>query len=164
MVFMVLPAWRARAEDPPTSSDQLVDRLAKALRAKDQAAVLALYDWQGVPDNIKAGQELAISMMFEQEVNSIKPIPLPQDFPLEQTMAGVCYQPNVTVAGMIEIKLDQEYNPTEVKLAYGIKNQAYYLAALVPKSDPKPASKTPVPVTTNNIVAAVVTNSVVTPH
>ena len=44
----------AFAKDPPTSAEQLRDRVELALKAKDTNAFMALFNWQGVSADMKS--------------------------------------------------------------------------------------------------------------
>jgi len=127
----VWPALRAWAADAPTSRDELVKRLTKALKAKEKDAIMGLFDWQGVSQDVKTAQEMMIAMMFEQEVKSVEPSPLPEGYPLKQTRDGVQYRPNIAVVGLIKVTFTEEDNPMRAGFAYGTKSNAFYLATLI---------------------------------
>ncbi|MGD0815870.1 MAG: hypothetical protein ABSA83_19935, partial [Verrucomicrobiota bacterium] len=104
VVTLTIAAVHAVAKDASTSADKLAKRLEQAVKAKNQAAALELFCWEGVPKDMKTKQEASMHMLFDElnqglELTSVKVGPLPSDFPSEQVLNGVKYRPNVPVLG-----------------------------------------------------------------
>ena len=137
--------FRALA-DAPTSRGELISRLTKALKAKDRAAVMALFDWTGVEADVKLRQEAMVAALFEQDdqsVKSVKAASVPKEYPLEPTINGKRYHPNVEVKGLLKIEFSNEDNPMEAGFAYGTIGKGYYLGALVAEKPGAPAAAAP---------------------
>ena len=129
--LFIASALNVPAADIPGSRDQLVKMLTKALQAKDKNAIVALYDWHGVSESMKQGQEMMITEMFEQDVKEVKAVALSEDYPVEATLGGVHYHANVKVVGLLDITFTDENNPLEVKIPYGTKGANHYLATMI---------------------------------
>lgn len=132
--LFIASALNVAATDVPVSRDQLVKILTRALQTKDKGAFLALYDWQGISESMKQGQEMMIAEMFEQDVKEVKAVSL-ESYPLEATLGGVHYHANVKVVGLLDITFTDENNPLEVKIPYGTKGANYYLATMIADQD-----------------------------
>jgi hypothetical protein len=133
---IIIPALDTVAKDAPTSPDELVKRLEQAVKTKNKAAALELFCWEGVSKDQKTKQEAPIHMLFGEldqglELTSVKVGPLPPNFPTEQVLNGAKYHPNISVLGVIHVMLAEDTNPTEFIFAYGKKNNAFLLSALV---------------------------------
>jgi hypothetical protein len=138
MLITVLPIFYVHAQFASATADELLNRFEAALRAKNTNAIMALFDWQGVSEDMKASQQQIIGMMFSQEVKSVKLSPLPMDFKTEFERNGIRYRPNVTVVGLIDIQYAQKGSLG--RKPYGKKNNAFYLANTIQERISHPAT------------------------
>ena len=147
VVPITTSAVLAVAKDAPTSPDELMKRLEQAVKAKNKGAALELFCWEGMSKDMKTKQEAPIHTLFDEinqglELTSVKVGPLPSEFPVEQVLDGIRYRPNLSVLGVIHVMLAEDTNPTEFVFAYGKKDKAFFLTALVEvKTSEKTESK-----------------------
>jgi hypothetical protein len=135
VVVLTMPAVHVAAKDAPGSPKELATRLEQAVKAKNKSAALELFCWEGVSNDMKTKQEAPIQMLFDEieqgsQLSSVKVGPRP-DVPIEQTLSGVRYRPNLFVLGVIHVMLAEDNNPTEFIFAYGKKDNSFFLSALV---------------------------------
>lgn len=135
LVVLLTFIFVANAKDAPATADDLLKRFEAALRAKDKDVIVELYNWQGVPDNIKKIQQGVIGMMFSQEVKSVKLGPLPEGLKEKWERDGI--RSNVETIGVIEIKYVKEGN--SARITYGTSNNAYFLAVPITEKNKQSA-------------------------
>ena len=70
LLFLIWPILPAPAA--PTSEAQLIQALEQAIKAKDKPAILALYNWDGVPDWGKQAQSDDADDWLAREFKSAK--------------------------------------------------------------------------------------------
>lgn len=126
----------AFAKDAPTSAEQLRSEVESALKAKDTNALMTLFNWQGVSENMKAMLTTEVAYDLKQEIAKVKLSPLPADFESTNEMNGIRYRPNVTIVGMIEVQFTQEGNATSIP--YGKSGHAFYLNGTIEEKIPGP--------------------------
>ena len=134
---------------PPTSEQELVTRLESALKASDKAAILALFNWQGVPDDLKAFGFKTFDPMLEHKSEDMHfqvwLRPLPEDYEVENVKDGIRYTPNVTLLGIIDANVSGKLNGKDVNqgvtIAYGKKDGTYYIAGTAAKKIYEPKTK-----------------------
>lgn len=127
-------------QDAPASAEQLRQEFETALKAKDKAAILALYNWDGVSDWVKAYQAEDIDDWLTREVKDVKLSPLPPGFPAGgQRQGNVRFHPSVKLTGQIEAEFTDGF---EMGFHYGRKGDAYYLAGMVTEKIPVPETET----------------------
>ena len=119
----------ASAKDAPTSAEQLRSELETALKAKDTNAVLALVNWKGVSDKMKASVAGQMGFIASRELAGVNLLPLPAGRQLTNELNGVRYFPNVHVQGLIDVESTVKGNDTQ--MPYGESNGAFYIAGVV---------------------------------
>ena len=139
-LVITMSAVNAFGSSAPTSADELVKRLEQAVKAKNKAAVLELFCWDGVSKDMRTKQEAPIHILLDEvnqglELTSVKAGPLPPDFQIDQVINGVKYHPNLPVLGVIHVMLAEDTNPTEFIFAYGKKDKSFFMSALVETKD-----------------------------
>lgn len=139
-LILTLPSVRVAAGNPPASPDELAKRFEQAVKTKNKNAALELFDWEGVSSEMQAKQKFPIEMLFDElnqglQLTSVKLGKLPSNVPAEQIIGGVKYIPNIPVLGAIHVMLDEDTNPSEFVFAYGKKDKAFFLSALVESKD-----------------------------
>jgi len=138
MLITALAAFCVYAQDAPATADELLHKFEVAFKAKNTDAIMELFDWQGVSEDMKTMQKQIIGTEFSQEVKSLKLSPLPVDFKLEFERNGIRYRPNVTVVGVIDIQYAQKGNSGQ--MPYGKKNNAFYLSNTIQERISYPAT------------------------
>jgi hypothetical protein len=136
LLTFILPSAYAA---PPTSAEQLRTELESALKAKDKNAVSALVNWQGVSEDMKSMMTEEDADMVNQDIASVKLLPLAADFQPTNEMNGVRYIPNVTVVGMIDVEYIAKGNA--VQMPYGTKDGFFYLASTIEEKTTTPTAK-----------------------
>lgn len=126
-------------KEPPASEQQLLAGVAAAFKAKDQAALVALVNWQGVSESMRSMHAAGLAELVKQEVKTVKLAPLPAGFKLEHELNGIRYRPNVAVVGVIEVQSAQAGNA--VQIPYGKKDNAFYLVGTIEERFATPATK-----------------------
>lgn len=127
------------AQGAPATADELLNRFETAAKAKNADAIMELMNWEGVSDEIKTMQQQVVGFILSQEIKSVQLIPLPENYRSGYERDGIRYTPNVTLVGLIEIQYTQKGNVG--KIAYGKKNNAYYLVNVVGERIYQPATK-----------------------
>jgi hypothetical protein len=127
-------------KDPPSSAEQLRTEFEAALKAKDTNAVLALFNWEGVPENLtfKLGHETA-DLFTHESISSVKLIALPPNLQLTNDVDGIRYKPNIPVAGMVDIEFPEQGNARQ--LPYGKSGKHFYIANTLKEKIATPATK-----------------------
>jgi hypothetical protein len=136
----------ANGAEPPDSSEQLRSRVEKALKTKDTNALTAVFNWDGVSDEMKPQISMVISMIFQSKVTNVVVQPVPAGFQNAFTRNGITYTFNLPVAGVIALQSGAARSqPTaigggQITIPYGKGRDGYYLATQVKKigdqSDP----------------------------
>ena len=120
----------------PASEKELATRLKAAVEASDTNGILALFNWQGVPDYRKPTSIKMFAPVLEHKGDGagvhVWLRPLPEDYETDSVMYGIRYAPNVTLLGMIGVNVSGQVNGTNtgwsVEMPYGKKDDAYYIA------------------------------------
>jgi hypothetical protein len=112
-MVLTMPAAQVAAKDVPGSPKELAKRFEQAVKAKNKSAALELFCWEGVSNDMKRKQEAPIQMLLDgieqgSQLSSVNVGSLRPDFPIEQTLSGVRYRPNLSVLGVIHVMLDEE--------------------------------------------------------
>jgi hypothetical protein len=123
----------AQAQTAPTSDAQLVQSLETALKAKDQAAILALFNWDGVTGWVKADESNNVADWLTRDLKSAKTSPLPKDFSNGGEQANIRFHFNVEPAGIMELGFTDGYG---IGFPYGKKGDAFYLAGVITEEVP----------------------------
>ena len=113
-------------------TDLLIERLREAHRFKDVGLVLGLIHWEGVPDSMRGDIESQFEWMMEQRIRNIRFVPAdPEQTNFEQVQDEVAYEPNVEVAGKIEIEFVPDPDEAEVLLTFPIGSRlgSFFIAA-----------------------------------
>ena len=127
------------AKDAPTSAEQLRSEVEWALKAKDANALIGLFNWRGVSDNMKTMMSKMVAEMPKHEWTAVKLAPLPADFQATNEVNGTRYRPSVVVTGWIVVEFTPKGNAAQ--LPYGKSGDAYYLSCNVEEKIPGPITK-----------------------
>ena len=127
------------AKDLPTSAEQLRIEVESALKTKDTNALVTLFNWQGVSDDMKSDMKDENADIFNHNIASVKLISLPADFQPTNELNGVLYKPNVIVVGQINIEYSEKGN--SVQIPYGTKDGVFYLSSTVEEKIATPATQ-----------------------
>jgi len=125
----------AFAKDPPISAEQLRGEFEAAIKARDTNALLALFSWEGVPEDDK---EMTVGFYIEPllKANIASVVLAPLSTNLETMMSGggnslfgdngqrVIF--SVDVLGQIDVSIAGEET---LQLWYGKKEKSCYMAA-----------------------------------
>lgn len=122
-----------RAKDAPASAPQLLQELETTLKAKDKAAIMALYNWEGVADWVKAAQSEDVDDWLTRELKSAKLSPLPANFSGVGEDGNIRFHINVQPAGAIELEFTDGFG---ISFPYGKKSDAFYLAGAITEETP----------------------------
>ncbi len=130
----------AGADDRPTSAEHLRARTELTLKTGNRPAFLALFNWEGVPENLKLKLDDETAEIFTHEsITAVKLTALPPDLQLTNDVDGVRYKPNIPVAGMIDIEFPEQGNA--MQLPYGRSGNHFYLANTIKEKIATPATK-----------------------
>ena len=129
----------ASGKDVPVSAELLRSAFESALQAKDTNALVALFDWQGVSDNMKTMMGGMVAELPKHDWVAVKLIPLPAVYQATNELNGIRYRPSVTVVGLINVEFAQKGN--SMQLPYGKSGDAFYLACNVEEKMPGTFSK-----------------------
>jgi hypothetical protein len=92
------------AKDAPTSDTQLLERLETAVKAKDKAAILELYNWDGVPAWVRTNvNENDVNEWITRELVNAKLSSLPKDFSSTGEHRNMRYHLSLPAVGIIEL-------------------------------------------------------------
>jgi hypothetical protein len=127
------------AKDIPTSAEQLRAEVESVLKAKDTNAFTALFNWQGVSDEMKSETKDENADLFSHDIVAVKLTALSADFQTTNELNGVRYKPNVTVIGMISVEYTEKGNA--VSMPYGKWGDAFYLSSTVEEKIAAPTVK-----------------------
>ncbi len=101
------PIIRLKEEFPQVAVDRLKNAFRKAIYVKDLDSAKKLYHWQGVSDSTRDFATSELQMLFEASALSIKIEPRTLNGNLIHWSAYQHYEPNLPVAGYMQI----EYTP-----------------------------------------------------
>jgi peroxiredoxin len=130
----LLPLYAAPATDA-----ELLSAFQSALKTKDKAAFLALYDWNGVPAWMKDKQSDDIDDLFTRELKSASLAPLATNFSSTFEHGNVRCHLNVQPAGVIQFGFTDSFG---TEMVYGKADNEYYLAGTVIEQIPTSAAAT----------------------
>ena len=112
--------------------DLLIERLRQAHEYKDVGLAMGLVNWQDVPESMRPDIETQFDWMMERRIRNIRFVPAdPEQASPQQVQDDVAYEPNVEVAGKIEIDFVPDPDQAEVLLTFyvGTRLGSYFLAA-----------------------------------
>ncbi|MEM7351703.1 MAG: hypothetical protein AAF657_12980 [Acidobacteriota bacterium] len=112
--------------------DRLIERLRLAHQYQDTDLALGLINWQDVPESMRPSIESQFEWMMERRIRNLRFVPAdPDDQALLQVQDDVTYEPNVEVAGKIEIEFIPDPDEAEVRLSFpvGTRLGSYFIAA-----------------------------------
>jgi len=122
------------AKDAPASDAQLLERLETAVKAKDKAAILDLYNWDGVPAWVKTGVSQDIEDdWLARELKNAKLSPLPKDFSSAGEHGNIRYNLNIPAAGIIELGFTDGFG---AGFPYGKTNNVFYICGPIVEEIP----------------------------
>ena len=128
-IFCALGGLRgAPASEPPKSAEQLRAGLEMAIRNQDTNAALALVNWQGISQEMKAELTAETSATAGSGAVAVKLLPLPADYQATNEFNGVRYFPNVRVLGLVQVVSKDPGNDEQIP--YGESGGVFYLAAM----------------------------------
>ncbi len=127
------------AKGAPSSAEQLRNEVEAALKAKDTNALIGLFNWRGVSDNMKTMMSTMAVELPKHEWTAVKLAPLPADFQATNEVNGIRYRPSVAVVGWIVVEFTPKGNAAQ--LPYGKNGDAYYLSCNVEEKIPGPITK-----------------------
>ncbi len=143
-------AARNRADAaPPASEEQLLARFKSALENKDTNALMALVNWQGVPEPTRLPWLFPVQQFLAHlpagAPVSVRCRPLPPDFETEMVRDGIRYLPNVELLGMVDYSFAVMNNGTNtgwsISMPYGTKGGSFYLAGTAGQKIYEPKTK-----------------------
>jgi hypothetical protein len=127
------------AKDTPTSAEQLRAEVESALKAKDTNAFTALFNWQGVSEDMKSETKDENADIFSHDIAAVKLSALSADFQPTNELNGVRYKPNIAIVGMIDLEYTEKGNA--VNMPYGKTGDAFYLSSTVEEKIATPTTK-----------------------
>lgn len=110
----------------------LIERLRQAHRFQDLGLALGLINWQDVPESMRQDIENRFQWMIDHPIRNIRFVAAdPDEANLQQVQDDVVYEPNVEVAGSIEIEFVPDPDEAEVLLKFpvGTRLGTYFIAA-----------------------------------
>jgi thiol-disulfide isomerase/thioredoxin len=113
------PLQSALGNDAPTTPAQLQQSLGAALKAKDEAAALALFNFKGVPAEMKFLQRRMLEQILQYDVKEVQASPMPTNYPLPFDAGGVRHALNIPATGVMTLTFAQTNGPQFLPLAYG---------------------------------------------
>ena len=119
-------------------TDLLIERLRQAHGYQDVGLAMGLVNWQDVPESMRGDIETQFEWMMERRIRDIRFVPAePEEASPQQVQDGVAYEPNVEVAGKIEVSFVPDPDQDEVLLTFhvGTRLNSYFLAAPRETSD-----------------------------
>ena len=116
------------AQAAPTSDDQLLQALESALKAKDKAAILALFNWDGVPSWAKDNQSDDIDDWLTRELKSAKLSPVPTNIPAVFESGNLRFKLNVEATSIIELGFTDGFG---FGFPSGKKGDGFYIASTI---------------------------------
>ncbi len=114
--------------------DLLVERLRQAHRLKDVGLAMGLVNWQDVSDGVRGYVQTQFEWLMERRIRGIRfieaePEELEED--LRELQDDVLYEPNVEVAGKIEVDLFPDPDQSVLSLGFqvGTSLGSFFIAA-----------------------------------
>lgn len=118
--------------DAPSSKSQLLTEFQTALKTKDKTAILELFNWQGVPEEMKSLHRQMVVEMLRREVKDVHLSPAPTNYPFPFDAGGVHYGLNIPIAGLITVEFAQpDAGGGMLPFAYGSNGSAYCIAGIM---------------------------------
>ena len=112
--------------------DLLIERLRQAYGYQDVGLAMGLVNWQDVPESMRGDIENQFEWMMDQRIRNIRFVAAdPEQANLRQIQDDVAYEPNVEVAGKIEIDFVPDPDQAEVLLTFqvGTRLGSFFIAA-----------------------------------
>ena len=131
-LFGITSLWSATGKAAPSSESQLLNEFKTALQAKDQAAILALFNWQGVSPEMTSFERHVVEEMLKREIKGAHLASFPTNYPLPFNAGGVRYALNIPAAGLIAVDYEQNGLPFP-PFAYGTIDGGYFIAGIAEK-------------------------------
>jgi peroxiredoxin len=138
-VFFFSTVLALQVAAAPTSTTLLLNELQTAVKAKDRAAIMALYNWQGVSDWLKEDTSENVDDWLTRELQSTKLSPLPANFQSGGTHGNMRFHLNVQPAGVIELHFTDGFG---IGFVYGKSDNAFYIASVITEEIPTPPDQT----------------------
>jgi len=113
-------------------TDLLIERLQLAHRYQDASLATSLVNWQDVPETMHKDIESQFEWMMDQRIRNIRFVPRePEEIDFEKVQDEIAYEPNLEVAGKIEIDFVPKPDEAEVLLTFfvGTRLGSYFIAA-----------------------------------
>ncbi|MCP3964660.1 MAG: hypothetical protein GY719_43085 [bacterium] len=110
----------------------IVERLRQAHSYQDVGMAMGLVNWQDVDARIRDYVETQFEWMMERRIRSVQFIEAaPEETQLQEVQDGTTYEPNVEVAGRIEIAFVPDPDQQELSLTFhvGTRLGSYFIAA-----------------------------------
>jgi hypothetical protein len=137
-LFSLLGLHTMPGKEAPTSAEQLRSALETALKAKDAKAVIALFNWECVPEESKEMVvEMGIMHLLKTNIASVALSPVSTNLQVMLSNEQNDWQGDngrrvsfsVEVLGELAVNIP---NANKVPLPYGKKGTFFYLAAPIP--------------------------------
>jgi hypothetical protein len=121
------------AEEPPTTKQELLERIEAAIRGGDKDALESLYNWEGVEEQKKATMGSMVQRLLEHELESAELAPSPAGGQSDRIVNGLRYKLNVEVRGGIKLTYatSAPAHMRVLSIPYGAVGDVYYLANTV---------------------------------
>ncbi len=115
-------------------ADLLVERLLQAHQFKDVSLAMGLVNWQDVPEGVRNYIQTEFEWMMERRIRSIQFVaatPEELEAAAQALIDDVVYEPNVEVAGTIEVDFFPDPDQSELGLSFqvGTRLGVYFIAA-----------------------------------
>ncbi len=113
----------------------LVERLRQAHTYKDVGLAMGLVNWQDVPDGVRAYIQTQFEWMMERRIRNIRYVEADPEALEEEAQQvvqdDVLYEPNVDLAGKLEIDFFPDPDQAELALTFqvGTRLGSYFIAA-----------------------------------
>lgn len=113
--------------------DLLAERLRLAHTYKDVGLAMGLVNWQDVPEGMRNDIRTRFEWMMERRIRNVRFIAAgPEELEAERALVDdVLYEPNVEVAGKIEVDFIPDPDQSELSLTFrvGTRLGSYFIAA-----------------------------------
>lgn len=122
------------AQAQPASKEELFDAFQQAVDEQNQDALVSLYYFEGVNDEMRLRAIDQIGKYFlsdEFKIISLSFAQLPKDAQTEIVQNGMRYRPSVEPLGYIEVQFSEKSPFQTMSLPYGEVNGSFYLASTV---------------------------------
>ncbi len=116
------------------NTDLLIERLRQAHRLKDVGLAMGLVNWQDVPTGVREYIRNQFEWLMDRRIQGMRFIeadPEASEEDLQKLQDSVVYQPDVEVAGEIEVDLFPDPNQSERSLTFqvGTHLDSFFIAA-----------------------------------